>query len=646
MSATFRSTKTSTCRVIYPLLYPLISVGVSLSTPFVYAQIEVNEGVYQRILEEYLEDQNDRNGRADDELSDIERGFEALAEQLDPKFLEEEPDVDSESPVEDEGPANAGGDLSGQLEVFENLAAQIEDQADSESDADSGDETQATFEAILNEYEESIAGEGDVAADEENVSDSDDDVQVGEEDAVNTVDEGVAEEELDNQPEVEAGEEITEEETELLEDAEEQQVVDATEEEAEIAVEEELADAVVIEAENIVEDSLTAATETDVAADDLATQGTSSSDMLSQIDEVIEATDTDQEGDDAKIHLGQWLVMAQPEIFNELSREGYFFDKFTDLPSLGLRIAEVSAPASFDIDLARDGIYDVVGGKGVQVDLNHFYTAGTPDPVDPNFGVSPREAMALPTFSFERDLRIGIIDSAVDKNHPSLRKASIRNRHFTNQTEGLPDFHGTAIASMFVASNQELTGLVPTSTLYAASVFDLDKTNGEVASTISLIRALDWMLETDVDVVNLSLTGPPNRLLEVAVNKVSSRGVVVVAAAGNDGPMASPKYPAAYPTVIAVTAVDEQRRAFRLANRGDYLSIAAPGVNLRHAVPGGGYAVSSGTSFAVPFVAAAAALLRHERPGEDVIMRLYASALDLGEPGRDDIYGHGLLSIQ
>ena len=647
MFAALRSAKTITGRGSPLLLYPLFVAGVTLLSPLSYAQMEVNEEVYQRILEEFLEDQADESSPGDDELPDTGIDFEALADELDPQFLEEELDVDVESPVEEEGPANAGGDFSDLLQVFENLAAQIEDEANSDSGSDSADDTIANFEAILNEYEESIAGEADVGADEDNVADVEDDVQVEEEAAEDTTEEDVVEDELNEQLEEEAGQEMVEEETELLQGAEEQQVVDSTEEEAEIAVEEELSDAVVVEAENMVEDSLAAAAETDVAVNESDVSGSGSSDMLSQIDEVMDSADTDQEGDDTKIHLGQWLVMAQPEIFNELAREGYFFDKFTELPSLGLRIAEVSAPASFDIDLARDGIYDVVGGKkGVEVDMNHFYTAGNPDLIDLDSGVLPRDAMSLPAYSFESDLRIGIIDSAIDDSHPALAEASIRTRQYTQQTVGVPNFHGTAIASLFVANNQDLTGLVPKSTLYAAAVFDTDDNKGEVASTISLIRALDWMVEADVDVVNLSLTGPPNRLLKVAVDKVSNSGVVVVAAAGNDGPMASPRYPAAYPNVIAVTAVDEQKRAFRLANRGAYLSIAAPGVNLRHAVPGGGYAVSSGTSFAVPFVSAAAALLRHERPGEDVITRLYASALDLGEPGRDDIYGHGLLTIQ
>jgi hypothetical protein len=84
---------------------------------------------------------------------------------------------------------------------------------------------------------------------------------------------------------------------------------------------------------------------------------------------------------------------------------------------------------------------------------------------------------------------------------------------------------------------------------------------------------------------------------------------------------------------------------FRLANRGDYLALAAPGVDLRHAQPGGGYAASSGTSFAVPFAVTAAARLSRLQPENDIITMLLESALDLGPPGRDSIYGYGLLTL-
>jgi hypothetical protein len=380
-----------------------------------------------------------------------------------------------------------------------------------------------------------------------------------------------------------------------------------------------------------------------VSAESYALQ--SAEDRLSvEVDEMIDAIEVAIDVDARRIHRGQWLVMAEPKVFDELAVEGYIFDDFTELPGLGLRLAEVAAPASFDISRTRDGIMDVVGSERAEVDLNHIYTAGIPDPQSYETGIAPLDAMPFPAEAATMKMRIGIVDSAVDTQHPAFASANISSRPFAD-SENLPNFHGTAIASIIAANVVPLRGLAPEAELFAAAVFEQDKDKGEIASTVSLVRALDWLLSSQVDAINLSLAGPPNRLLEVALKRISEQGVMVLAAAGNGGPVARPQYPAAYPTVVAVTAVDQRGRAFRLANRGDYLDLAAPGVNLRHAVAGGGYASSSGTSYAVPFAVTAAALLKHQEPGIDVIGRLYEAATDIGPPGRDDVYGYGLLTL-
>jgi subtilisin family serine protease len=242
-------------------------------------------------------------------------------------------------------------------------------------------------------------------------------------------------------------------------------------------------------------------------------------------------------------------------------------------------------------------------------------------------------------------LRIGMIDSDVDLSHPAFKDSSVQVRSFVPERAEKPNFHGTAIASIIAANNADYVGLAPNTDLFAAVVFEKDPEQGEIASTLSLIKALDWLISSGVDVVNISLAGPPNRLLESALNRVAQRGILIVAAAGNGGPSAEPMYPAAYSTVVAVTAVDAKGRAFRLANRGNYLDLAAPGVDLLHANAGGGYTSSSGTSFAVPFAAIAAARLVKLHPDEDVMASLYASAEDRGPQGRDDIYGYGLLHL-
>ena len=460
-------------------------------------------------------------------------------------------------------------------------------------------------------------------------------------------------ESVDQVVEESAEEEVAESVDQVVEESAEEQVAEGVEQSAEASVEEEVADAATSEVEADVADTTEGdvgeliaqqiESEAIISAEAIAIQGAEGR-LAAEVDEVIDAVEVELDVDARRIHQGQWLVMAEPKVFDELASEGYIFDEFTELPGLGLRLAEVAAPASFDISKTRDGIMDVVGDDRAEVDLNHIYTAGIPELQSYEAGISPTDAMPFPLSLATMNLRIGIVDSAVDTDHPAFATAKISSRPFAD-AEQLPNYHGTAIASIIAANAAPLRGLAPESELFAAAVFEQDETRGEIASTVSLVRALDWLLSSQVDAINLSLAGPPNRLLEVALKRISEQGVMVLAAAGNGGPMARPQYPAAYASVVAVTAVDQRGRAFRLANRGDYLDLAAPGVNLRHAVAGGGYAASSGTSFAVPFAVTAAALLKHQEPDSDVIGRLYAAATDIGPPGRDDIYGYGLLTL-
>lgn len=352
--------------------------------------------------------------------------------------------------------------------------------------------------------------------------------------------------------------------------------------------------------------------------------------------------------DSLRIQTDHWLVMAEADVFEQLAQEGYLFDRVSELSGLGFLLAEVAAPASFDLSATRAGIYEVIGGQQADVDLNHLYTAGVPDPQNdeqPLAGLAPRELLPPPTDLSGLTLRIGIIDSSIDRRHNAFANASITTRRFVDN-DSPPNAHGTAIASIIASNDPQALGLAPTAQIYAAEVFDHNEQQGEFASTVSLIKALSWLMTQDVSVINISLAGPPNRLLETALTRVREKGVLAIAAAGNGGPMAQPMYPAAYPEVVAVTATDDRGRAFRLANRGEYVDIAAPGVNIRHAQAGGGFAASSGTSYAVPFVTVAAARLL-QSTAEPALMldALYASARDIGAPGRDQIYGYGQLQF-
>ena len=140
--------------------------------------------------------------------------------------------------------------------------------------------------------------------------------------------------------------------------------------------------------------------------------------------------------------------------------------------------------------------------------------------------------------------------------------------------------------------------------------------------------------------VNVSLAGPYNKILDRGLAAAAERGMVVVAAAGNDGDAAPPRYPAAFDYAIAVTAVDAALEPYDRAPRGEHIDVAAPGVDVF--VPAGGY--MTGTSVAAPFVTAAIAA-DPEAVGLgplDVRRHLLAAARDLGPAGRDATFGAGL----
>ncbi len=509
------------------------------------------------------------------------------------------------------------------------------------------EQVEETVEEVIEEEAEEIAEETveDVVEEavEEQVAETvTEDVESDVEESVEeTVEETVAdnvEEGLEEQVEETVQEEVADTVEESVQEEVAETVEEGVQEEVAQAVEEQLEDGVEGGVEQGVDNTVESAVEIQVA-------GSVEEQLENEIDDILDAVESDLDIDEERIHREQWLVMAEPEVFEELAEKGYLFDTVTDLPALGMRLAEVAGPSSFDITEVRRGVLDVVGKDRAEVDLNHIYTAGT-ELASTDEGYSPRSVMSLPASSEGQAPRIGMIDSQVDTDHPALAKSQIESRAFVSKDAVMPDFHGTAIASIIAANSDDYQGLAPSAHVYAAGVFELDDERGEIASTVSLLRALDWLMSTEVDVVNISLAGPPNRLLEAALSRAAEQNVVILAAAGNGGPVASPMYPAAYDTVVAVTAVDESNQVFRLANRGDYLDIAAPGVGLLHAKAGGGFTASSGTSFAVPFAATAAASLLSSGAGSDVMSQLYQSAEDLGPPGRDDIYGYGLLRVQ
>jgi len=242
-------------------------------------------------------------------------------------------------------------------------------------------------------------------------------------------------------------------------------------------------------------------------------------------------------------------------------------------------------------------------------------------------------------------VRIGMLDTAVDRVRAGLGFFDLRWIRFPNRKRASDPAHGTAVAALLGGRpDAGIPGLLPHSTVYAADVFITTEKGDTLTTADLMVQGLDWLLGKDLDAINISIAGPANELLEMVVDEAMRRGVPVVAAAGNEGPKASPAYPAAYDGVIAVTAVDARLRLYRNASRGPYVTIAAPGVGVWTPSPEGGE-YRNGTSFAAPFVTAVTAVLAHAQDLDvpELRRRLEARARDLGAPGRDPLYGWGLV---
>lgn len=250
-------------------------------------------------------------------------------------------------------------------------------------------------------------------------------------------------------------------------------------------------------------------------------------------------------------------------------------------------------------------------------------------------------------------MRVGMVDTGIDKSHPALKGKSIVSRSFLTAGIRMAKFdHGTAAASILVGNSKRLglRGLVRGAKLYVANVFRQRGSNNVDTTAEWVVQALDWLAGQRVQIVNLGLGGPRNLLVEAAIKRLLSRGIVVVAAAGNGGSTAKPVYPAAQKGVLAVTAVDATFTPYYKANRGNYISLAAPGVDIWVARAGGkGGVYVSGTSYATPFVTAsliAARMKALKAPWQKIRNRLINRARDLGRSGKDPIFGWGLVRVK
>jgi subtilisin family serine protease len=245
----------------------------------------------------------------------------------------------------------------------------------------------------------------------------------------------------------------------------------------------------------------------------------------------------------------------------------------------------------------------------------HFQSGGAGLPVLANGTTAPTGSTSVP---------VGVIDGAPG---PSLTVAALRGF-----ATGAPvaSHHGSAVVSLLQGAGAQ--------NLRVADVYGTDPAGG---SALSLVRALDWLLSSRVRVVSISLSGPNNAVVAAGIAAAQRKGIIVVAAVGNDGPAAPPSYPASYSGVLAVTAVDGRNRPLLEAGRAAHLDYAAPGADILARNAGGKWSKVRGTSYAVPLVAArAASAVANGAAWQPALDR---EAEDLGPRGPDPRFGRGLL---
>jgi subtilisin family serine protease len=216
-----------------------------------------------------------------------------------------------------------------------------------------------------------------------------------------------------------------------------------------------------------------------------------------------------------------------------------------------------------------------------------------------------------------RGVSVAVIDSGVDARHPALRDANLIMLDAVEggDAEEVPDKHGTAIAGIIAARGGQVSGIAPEAEVFAVRAFAPERAGGPPLTTsIRVARAVDMALEQGARIFNLSFAGPRDPLLIAVIDAAYAHGAIFVAAAGNNGPKAPPAFPAAYDKVIAITATDERDRLYPHANRGDYVTAAAPGVDILVPVTGKGFDYLSGTSFAAAHISGIIALILERNP--------------------------------
>ncbi|MET3527140.1 S8 family serine peptidase [Phenylobacterium koreense] len=297
---------------------------------------------------------------------------------------------------------------------------------------------------------------------------------------------------------------------------------------------------------------------------------------------------------------------------------GFSILRRTSYGPLDLEVTVLAAPPGMATDRAvallreRDpaGAYD----------FNHLYDGA---------GLAPQGQV---TAGRRGSASVGMIDSGVDIRAEALRGVRIEQRGFVGPASPQP--HGSAVAAILAAPGGDV------GSLRVADVYGANPTGG---SAEAIVAGMAWLAQSGTPVINISLVGPPNLLLGAAVQSLVSKGFLLVAPAGNDGPASKDTYPASYRGVIAVSAVDSRGRLLPEASQPSHIDFVALGLTPPPGSAGKARPLR-GTSFAAPVVAARLAGLMtapSRTAARRAIDELASTARDLGTKGKDARFGYG-----
>ena len=312
------------------------------------------------------------------------------------------------------------------------------------------------------------------------------------------------------------------------------------------------------------------------------------------------------------------LLLIDPDTATSaaIAALGFGLASSETVDGLGLNITQLTVPAGMSLAKAQKLLRKKVPTADITSDQLHFQSGAGGSGVSAAAAIPPGSAVGV---------TIGIIDGGAVQG-------VVATRGFA-QGAPIPSNHGSAVVSLAMRAGARR--------LLVADVYGTDRAGG---SSLGIANALGWLVSNGARVISISLVGPRNPLVERAVSAAQRRGVIVVAAVGNDGSFAPPSFPASYGGVLAITAVDARNRVLIEAGRAAHVDYAAPGAGITAQDRNGHMVPVRGTSFAAPLVAVrAAAALGRGVPAQRISAALDAEARPISNRRPDPKSGRGLL---